>query len=58
MLNRLSKVVVSIAEAPVNLEFDTIDDVVRDIAAGNIVTDEAKRERFSPAFPAGLRPWN
>ena len=35
-----------IAEAPVNLEFDTIDDVVRDIAAGRIVivTDDADRE--------------
>ncbi|HXM32833.1 MAG TPA: bifunctional 3,4-dihydroxy-2-butanone-4-phosphate synthase/GTP cyclohydrolase II [Chthoniobacterales bacterium] len=35
-----------IAEAPVTLEFDTIDDVVRDIAAGKlvIVTDDADRE--------------
>ena len=35
-----------IAEAPVKLEFDTIDDVLRDIAAGKlvIVTDDADRE--------------
>src|SRR5437870_9350652 len=35
-----------IAEVPVNLEFDTIDDVVRDIVAGKIVivTDDADRE--------------
>lgn len=35
-----------IAEAPVALEFDTIDDVVKDIAAGKlvIVTDDADRE--------------
>src|SRR6202140_1391509 len=35
-----------IAEAPVTLEFDTIDDVVRDVAAGKlvIVTDDADRE--------------
>ena len=35
-----------IAEAPVAIEFDTIDDVVRDIVAGKIVivTDDADRE--------------
>src|SRR5438552_1630708 len=35
-----------IAEAPVRLEFDAIDDVVRDVAAGKlvIVTDDADRE--------------
>src|ERR1700738_4852379 len=35
-----------IAEAPEKLEFDTIDDVVKDIAAGKIgiVTDDADRE--------------
>jgi 3,4-dihydroxy 2-butanone 4-phosphate synthase/GTP cyclohydrolase II len=35
-----------IAEAPVKLEFDTIDDVVNDIAAGKlvVVTDDADRE--------------
>src|SRR3954466_12201686 len=35
-----------IAEAPVKLEFDTIDDVVKDIAAGKLVigTDDADRE--------------
>lgn len=35
-----------LAEAPVTFEFDTIDDVVRDIAAGKlvIVTDDADRE--------------
>src|SRR5580765_5932895 len=35
-----------IAEAPANIQFDTIDDVVRDIAAGRmvIVTDDADRE--------------
>src|SRR5436853_1399798 len=35
-----------IAEAPVRLEFDAIDDVVRDVAAGRmvIVTDDADRE--------------
>ena len=35
-----------IAEAPLKLEFDTIDDVVKDIAAGKlvIVTDDADRE--------------
>src|SRR6266480_3137813 len=35
-----------IAEAPVAIEFDTIDDVVKDIAAGKIVivTDDADRE--------------
>src|SRR5436190_18599809 len=35
-----------IAEVPVDLEFDTIDDVVRDIVAGKIVivTDDADRE--------------
>src|SRR5436309_10674384 len=35
-----------IAEAPVTLEFDAIDDVVRDVAAGKIVigTDDADRE--------------
>ena len=35
-----------LAEAPPALEFDTIDDVVRDIAAGKIVivTDDADRE--------------
>src|SRR5688500_20226489 len=35
-----------IAEAPVALEFDTIDDVLKDIAAGKlvIVTDDADRE--------------
>lgn len=35
-----------IAEAPVKLEFDTIDDVLKDIAAGKlvIVTDDADRE--------------
>src|SRR6476659_5511902 len=35
-----------IAEAPVKLEFDTIDDVVKDIAKGKlvIVTDDADRE--------------
>src|SRR5437870_5227452 len=35
-----------IAEAPVTLEFDAIDDVVRDIAKGKIVivTDDADRE--------------
>src|SRR5436190_13217833 len=34
-----------IAEAPIQLEFDTIDDVVRDIGAGSlvIVTDDADR---------------
>src|SRR4026209_1559991 len=35
-----------IADAPVTIEFDTIDDVVHDIAAGKmvIVTDDADRE--------------
>jgi 3,4-dihydroxy 2-butanone 4-phosphate synthase/GTP cyclohydrolase II len=35
-----------IAEAPITIEFDTIDDVVRDIAIGKIVivTDDADRE--------------
>jgi 3,4-dihydroxy 2-butanone 4-phosphate synthase / GTP cyclohydrolase II len=35
-----------IAEPPVALEFDTIDDVLKDIAAGKlvIVTDDADRE--------------
>src|SRR5436190_3460915 len=35
-----------IAEVPVNLEYDRIDDVVRDIVAGKIVivTDDADRE--------------
>ena len=39
-------VLLMIAEIPVSLEFDTIDDVVRDIAAGKIVivTDDADRE--------------
>src|ERR1700686_1577926 len=35
-----------VAEAPVTIEFDTVDHVVRDIAAGKIVivTDDADRE--------------
>lgn len=33
-----------IAEAPVTIEFDTIDDVLKDIAAGKLVIDDADRE--------------
>src|SRR3954466_10545583 len=35
-----------IAEAPLNIQFDTVDDVISDIAAGRmvIVTDDADRE--------------
>ena len=44
-----------IAEAPVTLEFDTIDDVVKDIAAGKVVQktysfDKVSLNLFLPKF--------